>query len=416
MAGDGWTTKRLGEVANINPDAIGRDWPHSHIRYIDISSVGVGQIEVAPQWMKLSDAPSRAKRLLRKGDTILSTVRPNRRSMFFASEPNDDWVVSTGFAVLRPNIKLVEPRFLYTCVFNQAFTEYLITREKGAAYPAVSSEDIASAEIPFPPLAEQHAIAHILGTLDDKIELNRRMNRTLEEMARAIFRSWFVDFDPVRAKMEGRWKKGESLPGLPADLWDTFPDKLVDSELGPIPEGWEARSVGSLADVRGGKQLHRDRISQTGPIPVFGGAGIMGYTTEHNATGFVITVGRVGAYCGQFFAHRGNAWVNNNASLIDPKDRTYGEWLYLSLCHANIDVLKKGAAQPFVSNGDIGEMQLTWPGEGIIRQFTRLLEALNKAGRMRKFLLVVPKWADDSPAIGRPSGKIHTGSPSGMLL
>ena len=157
---------------------------------------------------------------------------------------------------------------------------------------------------------------------------------------------------------------------------DAFPDKLVDSELGKIPEGWEARSVGSLADVRGGKQLHRDRISQTGPIPVFGGAGIMGYTTEHNATGFVITVGRVGAYCGQFFAHRGNAWVNNNASLIDPKDRTYGEWLYLSLCHANIDVLKKGAAQPFVSNGDIGEMQLTWPGEGIIRQFTRLLVPL----------------------------------------
>lgn len=262
MAGDGWTTKRLGEVANINPDAIGRDWPHSHIRYIDISSVGVGQLEVAPQWMKLSDAPSRAKRLLRKGDTILSTVRPNRRSMFFASEPNDDWVVSTGFAVLRPNIKLVEPRFLYTCVFNQAFTEYLITREKGAAYPAVSSEDIASAEIPFPSLAEQRAIAHILGTLDDKIELNRRMNRTLEEMARAIFKSWFVDFDPVRAKMEGRWKKGESLPCLPTDLWDAFPDRLVNSELGEIPEGWEVGALNTIASLETKAVIPGDSANQ----------------------------------------------------------------------------------------------------------------------------------------------------------
>ena len=80
---------------------------------------------------------------------------------------------------------------------------------------------------------EQRAIAHILGTLDDKIELNRRMNETLEAMARALFKSWFIDFNPVRAKMEGR------DPGLPQHLPDLFPDRLVDSELGPIPEGWE---------------------------------------------------------------------------------------------------------------------------------------------------------------------------------
>jgi type I restriction enzyme S subunit len=97
----------------------------------------------------------------------------------------------------------------------------------------------------LPPLPEQRAIAHILGTLDDKIELNRRMSQTLEAMARALFKSWFVDFEPVRAKMEGRWQRGQSLPGLPAHLYDLFPDRLVDSELGPIPEGWK---VGTLAD------------------------------------------------------------------------------------------------------------------------------------------------------------------------
>ena len=102
----------------------------------------------------------------------------------------------------------------------------------------------------IPPLSEQRAIAHVLGTLDDKIELNRRMNETLEEMARALFKSWFVDFDPVRTKVEGRWRRGESLPGLLADLYDLFPDRLVPSELGEIPEGWEVKSLGEVAEQR----------------------------------------------------------------------------------------------------------------------------------------------------------------------
>ncbi len=104
-------------------------------------------------------------------------------------------------------------------------------------------------EVPLPPLSEQRAIAHILGTLDDKIELNRRMNETLEEMARALFKSWFVDFEPVRAKMEGRWQPGESLPGLPAEHYDLFPDRLVDSELGEIPEGWGAGLVSQISKL-----------------------------------------------------------------------------------------------------------------------------------------------------------------------
>ena len=102
---------------------------------------------------------------------------------------------------------------------------------------------------PLPPLPEQRAIAHILGTLDDKIELNRRMDETLEEMARALFKSWFVDFDPVRAKMEGRWRPGESLPGLPAEHYDLFPDRLVPSELGDIPEGWKVKQLGEITSL-----------------------------------------------------------------------------------------------------------------------------------------------------------------------
>ena len=109
----------------------------------------------------------------------------------------------------------------------------------GSAQPILNKSAFGQLEILLPPPNEQRAIAHILGTLDDKIELNRRMNETLEAMARALFKSWFVDFDPVRAKAEGR------DPGLPKPLADLFPDSFEDSELGEIPKGW---AVGTLAD------------------------------------------------------------------------------------------------------------------------------------------------------------------------
>ena len=112
-------------------------------------------------------------------------------------------------------------------------------------------------ECPFvvPPRREQRAIAHVLGTLDDKIELNRRMNETLEAMARALFKSWFVDFDPVRAKMEAR------DPGLPRPLADLFPDRLVDSEIGEIPEGWDAASINDLIDLNPKRTLRKGKIA-----------------------------------------------------------------------------------------------------------------------------------------------------------
>ena len=118
--------------------------------------------------------------------------------------------------------------------------------------------DVAQLPIVLPPEHERKAIAHILGTLDDKIELNRRMSETLEAMARALFKSWFVDFDPVRAKAEGR------DPGLPKPLADLFPSRLVDSELGEIPEGWKCGTFGDVVE-----QLRETETPLESPDVVF---------------------------------------------------------------------------------------------------------------------------------------------------
>ena len=122
----------------------------------------------------------------------------------------------------------------------------------GSTMPKLTQGNMNRIPLLTPPLPKQRTIAYVLGTLDDKIELNRRMNETLEAMARALFKSWFVDFEPVRAKMEGRWRPGESLPGLPAEHYDLFPDRLADSELGEVPEGWGVKALGDVVEVVGG--------------------------------------------------------------------------------------------------------------------------------------------------------------------
>jgi len=141
-------------------------------------------------------------------------------------------------------------RFLYYQLLQ--IRSELKSLATGAAQQNLSGTVIKSLRLPFPKIQEQRAIAHILGTLDDKIELNRKQNETLEAMARALFKAWFVDFEPVRAKMEGRWQRGLSLPGLPAHLYDLFPDRLVESELGEIPEGWRYSTIGEEVTVCGG--------------------------------------------------------------------------------------------------------------------------------------------------------------------
>ena len=156
--------------------------------------------------------------------------------------------VNQHVAIIRPDPHKLDAAYLRYYLASPIVQALLLSwAGSGGTRNALTKQMIESFVVKAPQdLEEQRAIAHVLGTLDDKIELNRRMNETLEAMARALFKSWFVDFEPVRAKMEGRWRRGESLPGLPADLYDLFPDRLAPSELGEIPEGWEVGTVGNI--------------------------------------------------------------------------------------------------------------------------------------------------------------------------
>jgi len=143
------------------------------------------------------------------------------------------------------NNKLIYPLFLYYCMQGCEFQKKInCVKSQTDMADYVSLQDQKNMDIKLPPLNEQRAIAHILGTLDDKIELNRKMNETLEAMAKAIFKSWFVDFDPVRAKMEGR-----EPAGMDAETAALFPDGFEESELGEIPRGWRVGRLREIAKV-----------------------------------------------------------------------------------------------------------------------------------------------------------------------
>ena len=149
------------------------------------------------------------------------------------------WVIDTAYTLtpLRPDVHLKFAYYLLKFIGLNHLKD-------GTSNPTLSRETFGAQALPFPPVPSQRAIAHVLGTLDDKIELNRQMNETLEAMARALFMSWFVDFDPVRAKMDGRDTR------LLRGITNLFPDRLVDSEMGEIPEAWEVASLGDVAALR----------------------------------------------------------------------------------------------------------------------------------------------------------------------
>ncbi len=151
-------------------------------------------------------------------------------------------------ALMRPDKTKIEPRFLLYYYLSPTFKDFLRSRTNpGSTVDRILLTEVPSYPILLPPLEEQHAIAGILGALDDKIELNRQMNRTLEAMARAIFTSWFVDFDPVTAKAASR-----QPVRMDTETAALFPDHFADSDLGPIPAGWLLTTIGEEVSVVGG--------------------------------------------------------------------------------------------------------------------------------------------------------------------
>ena len=201
-----------------------------------------------------ADAQRLSRYLVRKGDIVYSR-RGDVERRALVREREDGWLCGTGCLRVRLGEKGVDPRYAAFYLGHPSVREWVVRHAHGATMPNLNTSILAACPFLVPPKDEQRAIAHILGTLDDKIELNRRMNETLEAMARALFKSWFVAFDPVRAKAEGR------DPGLPQPIADIFPDRFENSELGEIPAGWHMVPLPDAIDVNPTRSLRKGEIA-----------------------------------------------------------------------------------------------------------------------------------------------------------
>lgn len=198
----------------------------------------------------------------KNGDTLFARITPclenGKTAKVSGLADNAISHGSTEFIVMAAKDPGVDEDFVYYVARHPEFRAYAKGRMEGTSgRQRVSWQAIADYEIPEFSSLERSGIGGVLSSMDNLISNNRRVNQALEAMVRTLFKAWFVDFEPVRAKMEGRWQRGQSLPGLPAHLYDIFPDRLVESELGEIPEGWELRSLDSIANYLNGLALQK---------------------------------------------------------------------------------------------------------------------------------------------------------------
>ena len=226
---------------------------------------------------------------------------------------------------------------------------------------------------------EQKAIGQILGTLDDKIEVNERMNVTMEAMAQALYQSWFVDFEPVRAKLDGRLS-----PGLDPATAELFPAHFDRKAAGVVPTGWRATTLAEVIEVFDSKRIPlsgRERDIRKGPFPYHGAASVMDHIDGYLFDGIYLLMGEDGSVINEDGSPVlqyvwGKFWVNNHAHVLRGKNGVCAEHLLLHLKNCNITAFVTGAVQPKLNQGNMNRIPFMLPPPEIGQAFAKTIEPL----------------------------------------
>jgi len=374
-----WRLARLGDMSTVRRGSSPR--PAGDPRYFG------GKIP----WFKIGDATKSnsrflsetaefvneegAKRSVRisKGTLIISNSGVSLGFAVFVGVEgcvHDGWLIVDRFEGLNP---------LYVYYYVNLLTPSLRGMADGTTQPNLNTTIAKSLIVPVPPLKEQVAIATILGSLDDKIELNRVMNATLEQVAQALFKSWFVDFDPVKAKAVGRVPEG-----MDAETAALFPSEFEDSELGPIPKGWSTVSLREVYEIFDNRRIPlsgKQRSEKKGPFPYYGAASILDYVDEYIFDGVYLLVGEDGSVIQldgtpvlQYV--NGKIWVNNHAHVLQGKGAICTEHLMLFLAKQQITAFITGAVQQKITQANLGRIPFVKATDHISSIFAQRISPL----------------------------------------
>lgn len=240
---------KISDIASINAENLSKKEKLKFINYLDTANLTDGLFgEIKKLEPGVDTIPSRAQRKVKRNDILISTVRPNQRHYGIVKEVLPNMIVSTGFVVLTPDELKVNADYLYFYLTQEEITSFLsqIAENSTSAYPSITPKVIADLEIDLPPIKEQNFIANLLSSLSAKIELNNRINKTLEEMAQAIFKQWFVDFD---------------FPDENGQPYKSSGGEMEESEMGLIPKGWKVGMISDLGEIVGGGTPSKKEVS-----------------------------------------------------------------------------------------------------------------------------------------------------------
>ena len=392
MAGNGWTLKSIDELkAPINGAiAIGPFGSRMRsdcyvpsgvqvIRGTNISDTRTLVGEMVCIMPELADQLGNA--IVHADDLVF----PHRGSIGLVGiVPRNNverYALSSSLMKLTCDLKQVEPLFLFYFFRSKDGQHELLKNASTVGTPGIGQplSSLRSIKVPLPPLAEQKAIASVLGALDDKIELNRRMNATLESMARALFQSWFVDFDPVRAKLDGRQPAG--MDQATAAL---FPEHFDHKDVSVVPTGWQASTLGEVIEIYDAKRVPlsaREREARQGKYPYHGAASVMDYVDNFLFDGIYTLMGEDGSVINEDGTPVlqyvwGKFWVNNHAHVLRGKNGISTEHLLLHLKGSNIAAFVNGAVQPKLNQGNMNRIPFVLPPQEVGQAFAKAIDPL----------------------------------------
>ena len=269
-----WQTTTLGEIAEAPHGLVdgpfGSNLPASLYTEFGIPVIRGNNLSLGEARFKdsgyvfVSDETARklARSLAFTGDIIFTKKGTlGQTGLIPVNSRYSKYLLSSNQMKLRVRQDLADPLFVYYYVSSPTQREKIIRDSTVTGVPKTNITYLRQFPIRLPSLEEQRVIAATLGALDDKIELNRKMNVTLEAMALGFFKAWFIDFEPVQSKMEGQWRSGQSLPGLPANLYEYFPDQFMNSEIGEIPKGWVLSPLPEVIQVNPRCSLSKNVIA-----------------------------------------------------------------------------------------------------------------------------------------------------------
>ncbi|MCY4173577.1 MAG: restriction endonuclease subunit S [Cyanobacteria bacterium MAG CAR3_bin_5] len=343
-----WEVRRLKNWLGINNKTLPEDTdPEYTFRYVDIGSVSTGYLTETPKRLRFGNAPSRARRIVAHGDTIVSTVRTYLKAVWYADNLQEPLIASTGFAVLTPD-KNTLPKFVsYICQSNP-FTDLVTSESVGIAYPAIAETRLGTFSVCIPPLSEQTAIAHFLDHATQRIQRHiqakQKLIKLLEEQKQVI----------IHQAVTGQINVQTGQP------YPAYKDSGVEW-LGEVPEHWTMRRLKTLCDMQSGDAITAMSIDDVGKYPVFGGNGIRGYTSQYTHDGSFVLIGRQGALCGNVHIARGRFWASEHAVVTTLRCNHVLEWFGAALKTMDLNQYSIAAAQPGLSVDRVLNLEVQVP-------------------------------------------------------